>query len=73
MPEVAGDAAILVDPMSISSIADGMARMANDENLRKSLVEKGIERSALFSWQKSSERLWNTIQKALDTINQEAK
>jgi glycosyltransferase involved in cell wall biosynthesis len=73
MPEVAGDAAILVDPMSISSIADGMARMANDENLRKSLVEKGIERSALFSWQKSSERLCNTIQKALDTINQEAK
>ncbi len=51
MPEVAGDAAILVDPMSISSIADGMARMANDENLRKSLIEKGIERSALFSWQ----------------------
>ncbi len=47
--------------------------MANDENLRKSLIEKGIERSALFSWQKSSERLWNTIQKALDTINQEAK
>ncbi|NCC72541.1 MAG: glycosyltransferase family 1 protein [Sphingobacteriia bacterium] len=65
MPEVAGDAALLVDPMSITSIAEAMTKMAGDENLRNRLIEKGRERSKMFSWQKSSERLWQSIETAL--------
>ncbi|MBE0638007.1 MAG: glycosyltransferase family 4 protein, partial [Bacteroidales bacterium] len=51
MPEVAGDAALLVDPMSVNSITKAMKQMAGDEQLRKSLIEKGKERSKMFSWQ----------------------
>lgn len=68
MPEVAGNAALLVDPMSVSSISLAMTRMATDEKLRLSLIEKGIERSKMFSWQKSSERLWNSIEKVFESV-----
>jgi glycosyltransferase involved in cell wall biosynthesis len=67
MPEVAGDAALLVDPMSVDSISDAMKKMAGDASLREKLIAKGIERSKMFSWQKSSERLWHTIEKALES------
>jgi glycosyltransferase involved in cell wall biosynthesis len=69
MPEVAGDAALLVDPMSVDSISDAMKKMAGDAGLREKLIAKGIERSKMFSWQKSSERLWKTIEKALEGPN----
>jgi glycosyltransferase involved in cell wall biosynthesis len=63
MPEVAGDAALLIDPFSIDSIAGAMQKISVDENLRNSLIEKGRERRKMFSWQKTSERLWNSIEK----------
>ncbi len=65
MPEVAGDAALLVDPFSIDSIADAMLQISINENLRKQLIEKGRERRKTFSWQKTSERLWNSIENAM--------
>ncbi len=65
MPEVAGDAALLIDPFSIDSIAEAMQKISTDEKLRNSLVEKGRERRKTFSWQKTSERLWNSIEKAM--------
>jgi len=65
MPEVAGDAALLVDPFSIESISGAMMRIAKDEKLRKTLVEKGMERAKNFSWQKSADRLWASIEKTL--------
>lgn len=68
MPEVAGDAAVLVDPFSIDSIAAGYQKMANDETLRSSLIEKGRERRKMFSWQKTSERLWCSMQKLMTEI-----
>jgi glycosyltransferase involved in cell wall biosynthesis len=63
MPEVAGDAALLIDPFSIDSIAGAMQKISANENLRNSLIEKGRERRKMFSWQKTSERLWNSIEK----------
>jgi glycosyltransferase involved in cell wall biosynthesis len=63
MPEVAGDAALLIDPFSIDSIAGAMQKIATDKNLQISLAEKGRERRKMFSWQKTSERLWNSIEK----------
>lgn len=68
MPEVAGDAALLVDPFSVESIANAYKKMAGDEKLRASLVEKGRERRKMFSWQKTSERLWCSIQKLMEEI-----
>lgn len=66
MPEVAGDAAILVDPFSVESICDAMLQMASDEKFRKQLIDRGVQRKAEFSWQKSADRLWASIEKVLD-------
>jgi glycosyltransferase involved in cell wall biosynthesis len=67
MPEVAGDAALLVDPFSIDEIAEAMNEISNNKDLRKQLIEKGKIRRNNFSWDLSANNLWNSIQK---TINQ---
>ena len=67
MPEVAGDAAILVDPFSVSSICDGMIKIATDPSLSDSLNEKARERRQVFSWTRTASLLWDSIEKALDS------
>lgn len=51
--EVAGDAAVLVDPLDPASIAAGVLRVAGDAALRAELVAKGTERVKQFSWKKA--------------------
>lgn len=68
MPEVAGDAAVLVDPFDVGSIADGM-RLVLDDNLRKDLINKGFERAKLFSWDKAAQTIWNTIEEITKNID----
>lgn len=65
MPEVAADAALLVDPHAVESISNAMHKMASDKQLREQLIQKGKIRSQEFSWQKSADRLWTSIEKAL--------
>jgi glycosyltransferase involved in cell wall biosynthesis len=62
LPEVAGDAALIVKGYSVDSIAAGMLRLAQDGQLRASLRQRGFERVTKFSWE-------NTAQTALDWIN----
>ena len=50
LPEVAGDAALLVDPTSVEQIAEAMKRIVSDTALRQQLREKGLSRAAQFSW-----------------------
>lgn len=69
MPEVAGDAALLVDPFSVKSIAEGLEKVALDPELRKKLISKGRERSQMFTWQNSAEQLWTVIEKVLNQSN----
>jgi glycosyltransferase involved in cell wall biosynthesis len=66
MPEIAGDAALLIDPASPQSIADAMVLIATDENLRQELIAKGRKRKELFSWQKSADLLWKCVEKAME-------
>jgi glycosyltransferase involved in cell wall biosynthesis len=56
MPEVAGDAALLVNPESVSEIAEALVRLLGDEELGKSLIKKGLERSLSFSWTASAKK-----------------
>jgi glycosyltransferase involved in cell wall biosynthesis len=49
-PEIAGDAALLVDPLNIGQIASAIDQVCTDDALRKQLIEKGLERAKLFSW-----------------------
>jgi glycosyltransferase involved in cell wall biosynthesis len=50
LPEVAGDAAILVDPTDVEAIAEAMLRLSQDEALRQQLIAKGHENVKRFSW-----------------------
>ena len=50
LPEVVGDAGMMVDPFAVNSIADAMRRLLSDAGLRKALSEKGVERAKKFSW-----------------------
>jgi glycosyltransferase involved in cell wall biosynthesis len=54
MPEAAGDVALYVDPLEVESIAQGILRLITDESLRADLVQKGLGRTALFSWRESA-------------------
>lgn len=67
MPEVAGEAALLTDPYSVDSIAEAMKKIANNSELRQTLIEAGRKQKLLFSWEQTSAKLWNCIEKVLET------
>ena len=54
MAEVTQGAAILIDPYSIDSIAEGLKTLLQNDSLRQSLSEKGLKRAQFFSWQKTA-------------------
>jgi len=58
LPEVVGDAALLIDPMDPQAIADAMARVLGDPALRAELVRRGRERVKAFSWDRSAARTY---------------
>jgi glycosyltransferase involved in cell wall biosynthesis len=58
MPEVAGGAALLIDPADAGSIAEGLRRLAVDTALREQLTRAGLARAQDFSWEKSVEATW---------------
>ncbi len=57
LPEVVGEAAVLVDPYDVESIADGIRKVLGDEAFEKELIRKGLERARQFSWERSVERV----------------
>jgi len=56
MPEVLGDAALLVDPRDVEAIADGLRRLAEDQDLRDTLRERGRSRAAHYTLRTTGER-----------------
>jgi len=69
MPEIAGDAALLVNPFNAPQIADAMHDIISNNKLRESLIEKGKVRSQLFSWGKTAENLWKSVEKLIQERN----
>ena len=57
LPEVVGDAAVLVDPYDADSIAEGMRKVLTDPVLRESLREKGLARANDYSWAQSIQQI----------------
>lgn len=57
LPEVLGDAALLVDPSSVEAIAAGLRDVLHDAALRRRLVERGHRRAASYSWAKATDEL----------------
>jgi glycosyltransferase involved in cell wall biosynthesis len=67
LPEVAGGAAILVDPYLPEAIADGIERVLCDETLRRDLRAKGLARARQFSWEASVRRVREIYGEAAET------
>ena len=66
LPEVAGDAALLVDPLETASVADGLQRLIEGESMRAELSRKGMQRATEFSWEKAVEETWRVYRELLD-------
>lgn len=66
MPEVAGDAAILVDPLSVEQMADAMAKLASDTTLRTELIAKGKIQRQKFSWDQTAQKMWQCVERAME-------
>ena len=67
MPEVAGDAALLVDPTNVEDIAEKMGMIYKDERMRAKLIAAAPAQVEKFTWQKSAERLWECMMKCVNT------
>ena len=61
LPEVGGDAALYFESDNKASLADAIAKVLNDEQLRKDLIAKGYEQVNEFSWDKTAEGYFNVI------------
>ena len=65
LPEVAGDAAVLVDPMDTAAIRDGIARLIEDSELREGLRARGLARVAGWGWEHTARRTLAVLESAL--------
>jgi glycosyltransferase involved in cell wall biosynthesis len=54
LPEVAGDAAVYIDPREPESLRSALEKVVGDEQLRKKLKADGLTRAGMFSWEKTA-------------------
>jgi len=66
MPEIAGDAALFVDPFNPESIADAMISLSTSQTLYDDLKIKALQRVKNFSWEQSTDKMWKEIKITLD-------
>jgi glycosyltransferase involved in cell wall biosynthesis len=57
LPEVAGDAAIMINPYDVDALTHALQQLLDDAALYQTLIKKGFERAKLFSWEKSAMQL----------------
>jgi len=69
LPEVAGEAALLVDPESAAAIAAAIRRLWDDGALRAALRERGLERAAQFTWERTARRVWQVLEAATRRVS----
>jgi glycosyltransferase involved in cell wall biosynthesis len=67
LPEVVGDAGILVDPTDQNQLCQAMLDVLTDEVLRESLKQKGLERAKQFSWKKCADQTVEIYKKIIDS------
>ncbi len=54
LPEVVGDAAVMVDPLDVEGLAEAMRQVLTDSDLREDLRAKGLERASQFTWERTA-------------------
>jgi len=65
LPEVAGDAALLFDPLDQQGVTEAIRRLLRDDTLRAEMADRGRERARLFSWRKTAEKTLATYRRAI--------
>jgi glycosyltransferase involved in cell wall biosynthesis len=63
LPEVAGEAALIVNPFDLNAISEAFEKISSNAELRRSLIEKGKIQRQKFSWDKTAELMWEAIEK----------
>ncbi len=66
MPEVVGEAGILIDPNDEKALEESMARLSSDEKLRERLKAKGLKRTSSFSWERCAQETLKVYKKVLN-------
>lgn len=66
LPEIAGNAALLIDPRSVSELRDGLRRLLESPGLRRDLAEKGRRRAARFRWSECAARSLQFFRELID-------
>jgi glycosyltransferase involved in cell wall biosynthesis len=69
LPEVAGDAALLVDPCDVADIAQGMDRLLRDKALRAKLRSEGLARARQYNWDLTAERTWEILVRQAEAVS----
>jgi len=67
LPELVGDAALTVAPTDVTALAESMARLIMDEELRGTLIARGFERVKLFTWDSATKATLNVLTEAAST------
>lgn len=57
LPEVVGDAGIMVDPYDVDGLADAMHKVLTNDGLREDMIKKGLKRAKMFSWEKCAKEM----------------
>jgi glycosyltransferase involved in cell wall biosynthesis len=65
LPEVAGDAALLVDPGDTDALHKALNDLTINRDLRQGLIRRGIERARTFTWEKAVRETWEVYRKLL--------
>ncbi len=68
LPEVSGGCALLVDPLDVNSIANGIEIVAQDNHLRKNLIARGITQAKQYSWENVAQKILNALEEAQEKL-----
>jgi glycosyltransferase involved in cell wall biosynthesis len=63
LPEIGGDAVLTFKPQSTSDIAAKMITVLTNPELRQQMIQKGLERTRLFSWKRHADKLLELVKK----------
>lgn len=66
MPEVAGDAALLIDPLNVGEMSEAIAQVAGSGSVRAELAARGLRRNAQFTWQETARQTANVYEKVVE-------
>jgi glycosyltransferase involved in cell wall biosynthesis len=66
LPEVVGEAGLIVDPLDVEALAEAMRRALDDEAFRQEMRERGLQRAGGFSWTKTAQETVQVYRRAME-------